>query len=179
MDRNQAVSSERLTNIYSSRIVRFDPKLHCVITLIGDSAIRQARQADSEIAAGRYRGPLHGIPWGAKDLLDTAGIATTYGAELYHTVLGVIVKTFATPLMKLAVVLNPTVPVSPANLAIEGMHWGACVRRVTSALQSVEGATVNSVEVGSATVAFDAAEITAQNITAALDRDGFPACVQQ
>ncbi|RZU38868.1 amidase [Edaphobacter modestus] len=78
------LSSERLTNIYLSRIARFDPKLHCVITLTGDSAIRQARQADSEIAAGRYRGPLHGIPWGAKDLLDTAGIATTYGAEPYR-----------------------------------------------------------------------------------------------
>ena len=65
------------------------------------------------------------------------------------------------------------------NLAIEGMHCGACVRRVTSALQSVEGVTVNSVEVGSAQVAFDAAEITAQDITAALDRNGFPARIQQ
>src|SRR5882757_259186 len=78
------LSSERLTNIYLSRIARFDPKLHCVITLTGDLAIKQARQADSEIAAGKYRGPLHGIPWGAKDLLDTAGIATTYGAEPYR-----------------------------------------------------------------------------------------------
>jgi copper chaperone len=65
------------------------------------------------------------------------------------------------------------------NLAIEGMHCGACVRRVTSALQSVQGVTVHSVEVGSAKVAFDAAEITAQDITAALDRNGFPARVQQ
>jgi len=65
------------------------------------------------------------------------------------------------------------------NLAIEGMHCGACVRRVTSALQSVEGVKVNSVEVGSATVAFDAAETSAQDITAALDRNGFPARVQQ
>ena len=65
------------------------------------------------------------------------------------------------------------------NLAIEGMHCGACVRRVTSALQSVEGVTVNSVEVGSAKVVFNAAEITAQDITAALDRNGFPARVQQ
>jgi copper chaperone len=65
------------------------------------------------------------------------------------------------------------------NLAIDGMHCGACVRRVTSALQSVEGVTVNSVGIGSATVAFDAAETSAQEITAALDRDGFQACVQQ
>jgi copper chaperone len=64
------------------------------------------------------------------------------------------------------------------NLAIEGMHCGACVRRVTSALQSVQGVTVNSVEVGSAKVVFDAAETSAQDITAALDHNGFPARVQ-
>jgi copper chaperone len=65
------------------------------------------------------------------------------------------------------------------NLAIEGMHCGACVRRVKSALQGVQGVTVNSVEVGSAKVAFDGAETSAQDITAALDRNGFPARVQQ
>jgi copper chaperone len=64
------------------------------------------------------------------------------------------------------------------NLAIEGMHCGACVRRVTSALQSVEGATVKSVEIGSAEIVFDAAEMSAQDITAKLDRNGFPARVQ-
>jgi copper chaperone len=64
------------------------------------------------------------------------------------------------------------------NLAIEGMHCGACVRRVTSALQSVESVRVHSVEVGSAKVAFDAAETSAQDITAELDRSGFPARVQ-
>jgi Asp-tRNA(Asn)/Glu-tRNA(Gln) amidotransferase A subunit family amidase len=52
--------------------------------LTRDLALQQAREADAEIAAGRYRGPLHGIPWGAKDLLDTKGIATTYGAEPYR-----------------------------------------------------------------------------------------------
>src|ERR1039457_3420039 len=75
------LTSERLTGIYLDRIERFDPKLRCVITLTRDLAMAQAKQADAEIAAGKYRGPLHGIPWGAKDLLDTAGIPTTYGAE--------------------------------------------------------------------------------------------------
>src|SRR5208337_1740606 len=56
----------------------------CVITLTREHALAQARQADAEIAAGKYRGPLHGIPWGAKDLLDTAGIPTTWGAEPYR-----------------------------------------------------------------------------------------------
>jgi Asp-tRNA(Asn)/Glu-tRNA(Gln) amidotransferase A subunit family amidase len=78
------LTSERLTGVYLDRLQRFDPKLHCVITLTRDHALAQAKQADAEIAAGKHRGPLHGIPWGAKDLLDTAGIATTYGAEPFR-----------------------------------------------------------------------------------------------
>jgi Asp-tRNA(Asn)/Glu-tRNA(Gln) amidotransferase A subunit family amidase len=78
------LTSERLTQIYIGRIERLDPKLRSVITLTRDRALGQARKADAEIASGNYRGPLHGIPWGAKDLLDTAGIPTTYGAEPYR-----------------------------------------------------------------------------------------------
>jgi Asp-tRNA(Asn)/Glu-tRNA(Gln) amidotransferase A subunit family amidase len=81
---SKAITSERLTEIYLARLERFGPRLRCVITLTRDHALEQARQADREIAAGKYRGPLHGIPWGAKDLLDTAGIPTTYGAEPYR-----------------------------------------------------------------------------------------------
>src|SRR5712692_6613455 len=76
--------SERLTRIYLKRLEQFDPKLHCVITLTRELALTQAKKADEEIAAGKYRGPLHGIPWGTKDLLDTAGIPTTYGAEPFR-----------------------------------------------------------------------------------------------
>ena len=75
------LTSTRLTSIYLERLQRFDPRLRCVITLTRDRALAEARQADAEIAAGRYRGPLHGIPYGVKDLLDTAGIRTTWGAE--------------------------------------------------------------------------------------------------
>ncbi len=78
------LSSERLTRIYLKRIERFDPQLRCIITLTPELALAQAKKADAEIAAGKYRGPLHGIPWGTKDLLDTAGIRTTYGAEPYR-----------------------------------------------------------------------------------------------
>ena len=81
---HRKLSSERLTNIYLQRIERFDPNLRCVITVTRDLALAQAQQADKEIAAGKYRGPLHGIPWGAKDLLDTADIPTTYGAEPFR-----------------------------------------------------------------------------------------------
>jgi Asp-tRNA(Asn)/Glu-tRNA(Gln) amidotransferase A subunit family amidase len=78
------LTSERLTQICLHRIEQLDSKLRCVITLTRDLALAQAKQADAEIAAGKYRGPLHGIPWGGKDLLDTAEIPTTYGAEPFR-----------------------------------------------------------------------------------------------
>ena len=81
---SRKLTSSRLTKIYLERLERFHGQLRCVITLTREHALQQARQADEEIAAGHYRGPLHGIPWGAKDLLDTAGIATTYGAEPFR-----------------------------------------------------------------------------------------------
>jgi Asp-tRNA(Asn)/Glu-tRNA(Gln) amidotransferase A subunit family amidase len=81
---SKKLTSERLTNIYLQRLEQFNPKLRCVITLTREHALVQAKKADAEIAKGKYRGPLHGIPWGGKDLLDTAGIATTYGAEPFR-----------------------------------------------------------------------------------------------
>jgi Asp-tRNA(Asn)/Glu-tRNA(Gln) amidotransferase A subunit family amidase len=78
------LTSTRLTNIYLARIERLNPKINCIITLTRDHALAQAKAADAEIAAGHYRGPLHGIPWGAKDLLDTASIPTTWGAEPFQ-----------------------------------------------------------------------------------------------
>ncbi|HEY4009093.1 MAG TPA: amidase [Acidobacteriaceae bacterium] len=78
------ITSERLTRIYLERLKRFNRTLNCVITLCEEHATEQARAADKEISAGKYRGPLHGIPWGAKDMLDTAGIRTTWGAEFYR-----------------------------------------------------------------------------------------------
>ena len=80
---SRQVTSLELTRMYLGRLKRYDPKLECVITLTEDLALRQARRADSEIAAGRYRGPLHGIPWGVKDLLATKEYPTTWGAEPY------------------------------------------------------------------------------------------------
>jgi Asp-tRNA(Asn)/Glu-tRNA(Gln) amidotransferase A subunit family amidase len=81
---SRQLTSERLTRIYLERLERFNPKLRCAITITRDIAMTQAKQADEEIAQGKYRGPLHGIPWGGKDLLDTARIPTTYGAEPYR-----------------------------------------------------------------------------------------------
>src|ERR1700737_340080 len=76
------ITSERLTKIYLERLEKFNGTLRCVITLTRDLAMEQARRADREIAARQYRGPLHGVPWGAKDLLDTAGVGTRAGGEL-------------------------------------------------------------------------------------------------
>ncbi len=78
----QATSTE-LTRMYLARLKRYDPTLHCVVTLTEDLALEQAARADEEIAAGRWRGPLHGIPWGVKDLFAKSGYPTTWGSEAY------------------------------------------------------------------------------------------------
>src|SRR5207248_7040616 len=78
--RTRQVSSMELTKLYLQRLRQFDPMLHCVVTYTEELALKQAEQADREIAAGRYRGPLHGIPWGAKDLIAYPGYKTTWGA---------------------------------------------------------------------------------------------------
>lgn len=81
--KSRTVSSLELTKMYLNRLKKYDEKLKCVISLTEELAYEQARRADKEIAAGRYRGPLHGIPWGAKDLLAVKGYKTTWGAMPY------------------------------------------------------------------------------------------------
>jgi len=78
--RAKKVTSVALTTMYLDRLKRYDPKLHFVITPTEERAMAQAREADREIASGKYRGPLHGLPWGAKDLLAVKGYRTTWGA---------------------------------------------------------------------------------------------------
>src|SRR5688572_3172486 len=78
--RKREVTSTELTRMYLARLKKHAPALNCVVTLTEDLALAQAAQADREIKAGRYKGPLHGIPWGAKDLFATKGIPTTWGA---------------------------------------------------------------------------------------------------
>ena len=83
--RTKKVKSVELTAMYIARLKRLDAKLHCVINLTEARAMQQAITADVEIAAGKYRGPLHGIPWGAKDLLAVKGYPTTWGAAGYES----------------------------------------------------------------------------------------------
>jgi len=82
--RTKKVSSVELTKMYLGRLKRYGPKLLCIVTLTEELAMTQAQDADNDLKRGKYRGPLHGIPWGAKDLFATKGIKTTWGAEPYR-----------------------------------------------------------------------------------------------
>ncbi len=82
--RTRKVKPSELTEMYLSRLKRYDPQLHFVVNLTEERARKQASAMDAEISRGRYRGPLHGIPWGAKDLLAVKGYPTTWGARLYE-----------------------------------------------------------------------------------------------
>jgi Asp-tRNA(Asn)/Glu-tRNA(Gln) amidotransferase A subunit family amidase len=82
--RTRQISPLEITKLFLDRCRTYDSRLHCIVTLTDQFALEQAKAAESEIMKGRYRGPLHGIPWGAKDLLATRGIPTTWGAKPYE-----------------------------------------------------------------------------------------------
>ncbi len=82
--RTRQVTATDLTRLYLARLKKYNPVLECVVTLTEDRALTQAAVADREIQSGRYRGPLHGIPWGAKDLLTVPGFKTTWGSAIYQ-----------------------------------------------------------------------------------------------
>jgi len=81
--RTKQVSSVELTTMYLERLKKYNPVLNCVVSFTDDLAMQQAKQADAEIKAGRYKGPLHGIPWGAKDIIAAKGYKTTWGSGAY------------------------------------------------------------------------------------------------
>jgi Asp-tRNA(Asn)/Glu-tRNA(Gln) amidotransferase A subunit family amidase len=81
--KNRKITSEQLTRLSIDRLKKYGPKLHCVVTLTEDLALKQARQADLEITSGHYRGPLHGIPYGLKDLFAVKGYPTRWGSPIY------------------------------------------------------------------------------------------------
>jgi Asp-tRNA(Asn)/Glu-tRNA(Gln) amidotransferase A subunit family amidase len=111
------ISSVELTKIYLERLKFFDPVLKCVVTLTEDLALAQAEQADREIAAGRYRGPLHGIPWGAKDLIAYPGYKTTWGAGPFK-------EQVITEKATVAQRLDDAGAVLVAKLSLGAMAWG-------------------------------------------------------
>ena len=115
--RARKITSTQLTKIYLSRLKKYGPKLKCVITLTEKLALKQARKADEELAKGIYRGPLHGIPWGAKDLFATKGIRTTWGAMPYKNQ---IIDEDATVVKR----LREAGAVLVAKLSMGALAWG-------------------------------------------------------
>ncbi len=115
--RTKKITSTKLTKLFLDRLKKYDPKLHCVVTLTEDLALRQAVKADSEIASGRYRGPLHGIPYGVKDLLAVKGYKTTWGSPPYKDQ---IIDQDATVFKK----LNEAGAVLVAKLSLGELAWG-------------------------------------------------------
>ncbi len=115
--RTRQVSSEELTRMYLERLKKYGPKLECVITLTESLAIAQAKRADREIKAGKYRGPLHGIPYGAKDLLAVKGYKTTWGAMPYKEQ---VIDEDATVIKK----LEQAGAVLVAKLTLGALAWG-------------------------------------------------------
>lgn len=115
--RGRQVSSVELTKLYLARLRRYDPLLHCVINYTEESALKQAERADREIAAGRYRGPLHGVPWGVKDLFAFPGYPTTWGAKPFKDQVR---KEKATVIAR----LEEAGAVLIAKLAVGALAWG-------------------------------------------------------
>lgn len=117
MIRRRMITSEQLTRMYLSRLKKYGPKLECVVTLTEERALEQARKADREIAAGNYRGPLHGIPYGVKDLLSTRRYKTTWGAMPYKDQ---VIDEDATVVKK----LEDAGAVLVAKLTLGALAWG-------------------------------------------------------
>jgi Asp-tRNA(Asn)/Glu-tRNA(Gln) amidotransferase A subunit family amidase len=115
--RERRVTSMELTRMYLDRLRRYGPTLECVITLTEARALAQAEAADQEIAAGRYRGPLHGIPWGAKDLLAVRGHRTTWGAKPFEDQ---VIDDDATAVQR----LDAAGAVLVAKLSLGALAWG-------------------------------------------------------
>jgi len=115
--RTRKITSTQLTRMYLERLKRYGPRLKCVVTLTEDLALKQARRADEEIAAGKYRGPLHGIPYGAKDLFAVKGYRTTWGAMPYKDQ---IIDEEATIIEK----LKKAGAVLVAKLTLGALAWG-------------------------------------------------------
>ncbi|HEX5966254.1 MAG TPA: amidase [Pyrinomonadaceae bacterium] len=149
--RTRKITSTDLTKMYLARLKRYGPKLLCVVTLTEELALKQAAAADAEIKRGKYRGPLHGIPWGAKDLFATKGIKTTWGAEPYRDQIVDYDSTVVERLNEAGAVL--VAKLSMGALA-QGARWFAGVtRNPWQPEEAQQGSSGSSAGPGSATAA--------------------------
>lgn len=140
--RSRRITSLDLTRLYLDRLKQFSPKLNCTITLTEDLALEQAKQADAEIRRGKYRGPLHGVPWGAKDLLATKGIPTTWGAEPFAKQVIEQDATVVTRLREAGAVL--VAKLSMGALAMGGLWFGGMTKTPWNTEQTSSGSSAGS-----------------------------------
>src|SRR5437870_56322 len=136
------------TKLYLSRLKRYDPKLRCVVNLTEDLALRQAHRADEEIAAGMYRGPLHGIPWGLKDLFAVRGTKTTWGMTPFRDRVIDEDSTVYTRLTDAGAIL--IAKLSTGALAVTARWFGGLTRNPWNTDQDASGSSAGP---GSATAA--------------------------
>ncbi|RKY86055.1 amidase [candidate division KSB1 bacterium] len=146
--KSRKISSVELTGIYLRRLKRYGSKLKCVITLTEELAMRQAKKADEEIKNGKYKGPLHGIPWGAKDLLATKGIKTTWGAKPYKNQIIDEDATVVRRLKKSGAVL--VAKLSMGALAMGDVWFGGKTRNPWNIKQGSSGSSAGSAAATSA-----------------------------
>ncbi|NUQ30530.1 MAG: amidase [Acidobacteriaceae bacterium] len=140
--RTRKISSVELTKLYLSRLRRFDPQLHCVITFTEERALQQAAEADRQIAAGKHLGPLHGVPWGAKDLLSVKGYRTTWGAAGFEEQQFETTATVVERLDKAGAVL--VAKLSMGALAQGDLWFGARTRNPWNTKQGSSGSSAGS-----------------------------------
>ena len=142
------VKPSDLTKLYLARLKQHDPRLHCVVNLTEELALRQAKQADEEIAAGNYRGPLHGIPWGAKDLLAVRGTKTTWGMTPFKDRVIDADATVYERLRKAGAIL--VAKLSTGAIAVSARWYGGLTRNPWNLEQDASGSSAGP---GSATAA--------------------------
>jgi Asp-tRNA(Asn)/Glu-tRNA(Gln) amidotransferase A subunit family amidase len=142
------ITPTELTKLYLARLKKYDPQLHCVVNLTEELALRQARQADEEIAAGAYRGPLHGIPFGLKDLLAVRGVKTTWGMSPFKDRVIDTDATVYSRLTKAGAIL--VAKLSTGALAVSAQWFGGLTRNPWNTQQDASGSSAGP---GAATAA--------------------------
>ncbi len=145
---SQSVTPIELTRMYLERLKRHSPVLNCTITFTEDLAMEQATRATKEIKAGKYKGPLHGIPWGAKDLFATKGIRTTWGAEPFQNQVFDYNATVVDRLEKAGAVL--IAKLSMGALAMGGLWFGGMTKTPWDREQTSSGSSAGSASATSA-----------------------------
>ena len=169
--KTRQITSERLTRFYLARLKKYGPKLECVVTLTEDLALQQAKRADAEIAAGKYRGPLHGIPYGAKDLLAVKGIRTTWGAAPYTNQVFDYDATVIKRLEQAGAVL--VAKTTMGELAMGDVWFGGMTRNPWNLKQGSDGSSAGSAAATAAgLIAFGIGTETYGSIVAPCDRCG-------